>query len=118
MKKNDWILVGIVLLAAGGIFLFQFLKPDTEKKQVVITVDKELYGTYDLNEDQKINIAGTNVLEIKDGQVKMKEADCPDLLCVHHKKIAKDGESIICLPNKIVVTIRGEEESTVDAVTN
>ncbi|MCU6746633.1 MULTISPECIES: NusG domain II-containing protein [Lachnospiraceae] len=118
MKKNDWFLVGMVLLTASGFFLFQFLKPDNENKQVVITVDKELYGIYDLEEEQKIDIEGMNVLEIKEGQVKMQEADCPDLLCVHHKAISKEGESIICLPNKVVVTIRGEEESNVDAMTN
>ena len=48
----------------------------------------------------------------------MEEADCPDLLCVHQKAISKEGESIICLPNKVVVTIRGGEETELDAVTN
>lgn len=118
MKKNDWILLGIVFAVAACFFGIWLLKPESEKKQVEVTVDKKFYGTYRLDEDQTIDISGMNVLVIENGHVKMKEASCPDLLCVHHKAIAKDGESIICLPNKIVVTIRGEEENTVDAMTN
>ncbi len=118
MKKNDWILIGIVILIAAVFFLFQTFKPKSGAQVVEITVDGEIYGTYDLDEEQTIEINGTNTLTIEDGKAQMEEADCPDLLCVHQKAISKEGESIICLPNKVVVTIRGGEETELDAVTN
>jgi hypothetical protein len=40
----------------------------------------------------------------------MTQADCPDKLCVHQKAISATGETIVCLPNKVVVEIAGETE--------
>ena len=97
---------------------YHYLKKDTGAGKVVIRVDGETYGTYDLSEDQTIDIQGTNVLEIHKGEARMSEADCPDRLCVHQKAISRDGESIICLPNKIVVSVEGGEDSGIDAVAN
>lgn len=48
----------------------------------------------------------TNTLVIKGGVADMTSADCPDHLCVKQKAISKEGESIICLPNKVVVTVK------------
>ena len=46
----------------------------------------------------------------------MVEADCPDKLCVHQKAISKNNETIICLPNKVVVQVTSGEESEFDSV--
>ena len=84
---------------------------------VAIKVDGATEGTYVLTEDRRIEINhGTNILEIKDGEDSMIEADCPDQICVHEKAISADGESIICLPNKIVVEVESDKESELDAV--
>ena len=37
----------------------------------------------------------------------MKWADCEDQLCVHQKEITLENESIICLPNKVIVEVSG-----------
>ena len=122
MKKNDWILIVLVAAVAGFFLVFQFLKPVQGTMEVEISIDGELYGRYNLEEEQKIEIHDTNLVEISEGTVKMIWASCPDQLCVHHKKISKDGESIICLPNKIVVSVtgsdEGSEENEFDAVAN
>ena len=39
------------------------------------------------------------------------QSRCPDQICVHEKAISADGESIICLPNKIVVEVESDKES-------
>ena len=57
-------------------------------------------GTYVLN-------GGTNVLEIRDGQARMTEADCPNHLCVKQGPVRYSGQSIVCLPNKVTVTLTG-----------
>lgn len=51
-----------------------------------------------------------NLLSVSDGVVRMEAADCPDQICVHHRPVSGGGESIICLPHKLVVEIRGETE--------
>ena len=47
----------------------------------------------------------------------MLEANCPDEICVHHKPISKNGETIVCLPNKVVVVIKNGIEREVDGGT-
>ena len=76
----------------------------------------ELYGRYRLEQDQEIDVNDKNKVLIKDGKVRMEDADCPDQICVNHRAISRDGESIICLPNQTVVTIRGGEEPEVDEI--
>ena len=118
MKKNDFLLIFIVLVVALSAYGLQLMKGTDDSASVVVSVDGEQYGTYALNEDQVIEINDTNTLTISGGSADMTDADCPDKLCVHQKAISKTGESIICLPNKIIVTIEDGEEAAVDAVTD
>lgn len=118
MKRNDWILIGIVVVIAllfGGI---QFFKSADVDGIVQVTVDGEMYGEYSLDENMDIQIDDTNYLSIKNGKATMVEASCPDQLCVQQKSISKDGESIICLPNKVVAAVIGGEESKIDIISN
>lgn len=48
-----------------------------------------------------------NLLSVSDGEVRMEAADCRDQICVHHSPISSGGESIICLPHRLVVEIVG-----------
>jgi len=83
----------------------------------VITVDGKEYGTYSLLEEQTIVIEdgdAKNVIVIKGGKAYMQEASCPDQLCVDQNEISFDKESIICLPNKVVLTVTSDVESDTD----
>ena len=50
-------------------------------------------------------IVGECILVIKDGQAYMQEADCPNQICVHHSAISHKGETIVCLPNRIIIEV-------------
>lgn len=52
-----------------------------------------------------------NIVEVKDGYVSVTEADCADLICVRTGKIQNQGDVIACLPHKLIIYIRSEEES-------
>ncbi len=56
---------------------------------------------------KELDIDGHNKVVIADGEVWMEEADCPDKLCISQGKISRSGQTIICLPNKVMVTIKG-----------
>ena len=118
MKKRDWILAGTIMGLAVIWILVRMFFLNSDGETVQITVDGELYGEYSLHEDKTIKINETNVLRIKDGSAKMAEADCPDQICVHQRNISKNGETIICLPNKVVVTVCSGESSHLDGITN
>ena len=84
-----------------------------------ITVDGESKAFLPLGEDDSIRIdtdGGYNVITVKDGEVTVSEADCRDQICVEHKKIRKTGETIVCLPHKLVVTVTGDKPGDFDAV--
>ena len=122
MKKtlrNDIILIICLLLIAvlGIIYLFNFRKTGDRVK---VTVDGEIFGIYSLNQDLTLDIHSDkdkmNRLIIKEGKVYMESATCPDGICVKHKPVFRDGESIICLPNGVVVTIISDDENSPDIV--
>lgn len=118
MKKNDILLAVIVLIiAVFGLLFYRNLEKKTAGT-ITVTVDGDVYGTYSLDQDQEILIGKTNRLVIKDGKADMIEADCPDQICVDHKSISKNKESIACLPNKVIVEVVGGAEASLDAVTN
>lgn len=103
MKKGDLIIVLSVLLAAAICFGFVFFGGNTGKKVKISQNNKGVYSGI-LSEDKTIDL-GTNKVEIKNGKIKMVHANCKNQICVNHKEISKKGESIICLPNKIIVEI-------------
>lgn len=113
MKKRhllgDILLIGGLLLiaaiAAVSLFLFR-----GEGDCVRVTVDGELYGVYALSQDASVDIhtadgAANNRLIIRDGKAHVDTATCPDGICVAHRAIFRDGESIVCLPNRVVITV-------------
>ena len=77
-------------------------------------MDNELYGTYSLWEEQEIAVGDTNICSIQNGEVRMISADCPDQICVHSNPIFKKGESIICMPNRVVLEITEGENGGMD----
>lgn len=81
-----------------------------------ITVDQVDYGTYPLGEDRTIQIGDTNVCRITDGKVTMIKGECPDQICVHSEPIHKNGQTIICMPNRVVLMIESERDGAVDAI--
>lgn len=119
MKKNDWMLLIIVVVVSVMIFGMRFMLKDQGKAYVTVRIRGEVEETYELSKDRVIEVNhGTNVIEIKNGEVDMIEADCPDQLCVHQKAISSNNESIICLPNRVVVQITSYDEAEYDAVAN
>lgn len=124
IRKNDWILIAVLLVAAVvayfGIRFYQ--KANTKEAVAVVTVDGVEYGRYPLNEDRTERITlengSYNVLAIKDGYADMTEASCPDQICVNHNKISRKNETIVCLPDKVVVTIENGEKEDIDLLTH
>lgn len=124
MKKNDIILIGVLLTVAlaavAGISLY--LSRSTKQPEAVVYLDGEEQSRYPLGQEQAIQISagngGYNILEIKDGKADITEASCPDKICVDQRPAEHQGESLVCLPNKVVVEIENGGESEVDGSTN
>ena len=109
-RKNDlFLIIGIVVLAAVMLVVFVRSGAGSGDAMLEVTSGSSVVGIYPLNEDREISIEDKNTIVIKDGQVYMAEADCPDKLCVNSKPISSRGQSIVCLPNRVVLKITGTE---------
>lgn len=115
MRKKEIILLSIlVILGILGCFFYYISSQNkVEGSYVRITVDGEEEYVLPINIDKTVEISnpyGTNKISIEEKSVYVSYADCPDSICITSGKIKNEGENLICLPHKLVVTIISEEE--------
>ncbi len=109
------LIVAVVFVAAAGLVYLHFFRSAGDS--VSVSVNGEVYAVYALDENRTEDIytgednSGHNRLVILDGKAYMETATCPDGICVAHKPVYRDGESIVCLPNKVVITVTLSEET-------
>lgn len=113
--KNDILLVLALLLLAGAVWgALHLLKK--QGGEAVISVDGQIVERLPLDSDTSVTMntedGHFNTVTVENGRVRVSEADCPDRICVRQGWIQYAGESIVCLPHKLVVTVHGGEAST------
>lgn len=121
--KGDILALTLVLTITFSVWLFFYIGGNRrEGCEAVILRDGIELGRYSLAEDDIITVRGENesynLILISKGSVQVSDADCPDKLCIRQRSISRNGESIICLPHKLIIMIESPEESDMDAVTN
>ncbi len=113
MKIGDYIIVAIIVAISVAIFIYSGSRINKnvisksasiqingkEVERVVFT--KDIVGTTKVIESE----FGRNILEFGEGKVRSIEADCPDQIDVLQGYISEVGETIVCLPNRMVVEI-------------
>ena len=102
----------LIFLVAGCLLLLWNNIGAKEGSYVIVACNGEEVARYPLwgDVDYSLN-GGTNHLEIKDGKVRMADANCPDKLCVKQGWVWYTGQCLTCLPNKINVTVVGGDDS-------
>ena len=107
IKKADVALFFIILIAGLLISWFSLSSGEPASK-VMVWVDGNIYGVYDINENQTIEINNNghiNNFTIKDGSVSMTYSDCANQVCVEKGSITQSKDSIVCLPNRVMAEI-------------
>ncbi len=114
ITKKDFILVLIVLvIGVVGIILFNSAD---KGKTATIKVDGKVAEEISLDEDIMARFNGV-VIVISNGEAFVTESTCTDKVCVRSGKITREGEGIICAPNRVSVEINGENKNAPDALT-
>ena len=123
LRKADFLLF-FIFLAAALISAVSFPRPAEGKELVRIISNGEEYGIYPLEKNEEIEIVREghqNIVIIQDCTVHMDYSNCKNQICVHTGEISDKGETIVCLPNYVIVEIigsgeGGEDDEAVDAI--
>ena len=118
MNKNDFILIGVILLIIVGIFFIN-ARSNKQVNTASVYYDNNLVLKIDLTLDEKEYIVdgynGPVTIKAGNGKIKVEDEDSPLHLCSKQGYIDKSYESIICLPNKIVITF-DDIDNSIDTV--
>lgn len=104
VKKADIILFICIILCALILGFGLFYANREEGEILVIKVDNKEYMRLPLDKDETIKLEKNTVI-IKDGFAYMESAECPDKVCVNEGKISKKGQTVICLPQRVVLEV-------------
>ena len=107
-------LIAILCVAALSALLFFLTAPDSAGSAARITVDGQTEAELPLNGPvRSVTVRGVTIA-VGGGSARVVSSGCPDQICVHRGALTMAGESAVCLPNRVVVVIVGEDG--VDAV--
>lgn len=119
IKKNDMILIGVILLICMLAFAFMLFSRK-EGSKLIVFVNGQEYKIFSLNEATEFTVrqddGSFNTFVIENGKVDMTAASCPDKLCVKDRDIHYNNETIVCLPNNVVLQISNGDEADVDII--
>ena len=118
IKRGDLIVLA-ALLAFSAVLGIAFIVCRPEPEYVSVKADGMEIARLPLDEDCVFRVGDGNTIEICGGSVRMMEADCPDKICVKTGSISRSGQSIVCAPHKVVVTVIGKNDNrNYDVITN
>ena len=110
IKKADIILFFCLILIGGALSYLAFSGSSTGDL-VVVKVNGEIYGKYSLSKDRTITVnrnGHMNKITIKGGKVQVSKSSCKNQICVKQGSISTTHQSIVCIPNRVVVSIEGK----------
>lgn len=116
--RNDILLILLVLAVAAALLIYRAASRENGSS-IEVTVDGVLLMTLPLDRDTSVVIGEgdhTNTLVIRGGGASVTAASCPDHVCIKRGTIRYDGETIVCLPNRLVVTVVNGEDSGMDII--
>lgn len=115
MKKGDMIIIITGLLLAGIVWMVNYSKASGDKVKITAQGKCREYSLFENETIRVTNEKGDyNTIIIENGEVYMENASCPDQICVHHKGVSRNGESILCLPNEVYVEVESIKEKEID----
>lgn len=116
MLKRNIVLISTLLIAGiAGILIVRSGSKNGSSADIYI--DDKLVQTIDMSVDDEYTFQtdlGTNIVSVEAGAVSMKAADCPDKVCVRMGAKDRSGDTITCLPHKLVIEIHGGQKQEVD----
>jgi hypothetical protein len=112
--RLDIIVISLILIVSLLIILVSVLTR-VDGAYVEVSIDGATVGRYSLAIDGVYSLnGGTNTLTVKGGVAYMSYSNCPDHTCENTGKVKYVGQTIVCLPNRLSVTVVGNTDDSVD----
>jgi len=115
---GDWIICGFVTILFL-LSLFVYSKQKHGDTVLIYHQNQEIYQL-PLNQDNEIVFQGAlsemHVI-IKNKKAWVEESGCPNKICQKMGKIESSGQTIICIPNKVLVVVKGRNKFQFDGIT-
>lgn len=121
-KPADSLVALVVLALAAALALSAWGGGRSGGLTAVISVNGQVTETVNLSrlsgpEVRELNANGYTLhLRLSPDGAEVTDSTCPNQVCVHTGHISRAGQSIVCLPARISVTLSGGAEDGVDAV--
>ena len=108
LRAGDGVIYAVLVLLCAALFLLPLLRDDDAVLTAQIMADGEVIETIELSalQTEETREYGGCVIVLSPEGVRVTDADCPDRLCVRTGMISRSGETIACVPNRVVVTLR------------
>ena len=121
MKRGDVVILILALLLCAAPLLMLLPAPSVPTRAVVRQIGAVLC-TLPLETDAEKEFlspdgSGFNLVRVQSGTVCIADADCPDRTCMRMGAISRAGETLVCLPHRLTITLEGAAGSALDAVT-
>ena len=114
--RLDALVIAAVLILSLILLLIVNLTK-TEGAIAVVEIDGVTVSEYRLSENGEYLLnGGTNRLVIEDGCAYLNYSNCPDHTCENTGKVKYVGQTVVCLPNRLTVTVVGTSDNSVDLV--
>ena len=112
-KPSGWDLLAViaVVVCAALLFVLPLLQEETGRTLVVTTPSGQ--SEYALDADRELAITSngyTLVIVIHNGTAWVRESDCADHVCVASGTVSRSGETIVCAPSGVSVTVKGGDD--------
>lgn len=117
LRPWDGIIVVIfILLSFAPVLVFSLNRASSPTQEAVLSVDGKEIKTFDLSDNSQAYTyryedkdGDYNLIEVKGNRIRIKEADCGDQICVRRGWIDQSGETIVCLPHKLLIEVKSSD---------
>jgi hypothetical protein len=110
------IVVILILLSFAPVLVFSLNRASSPTQEAVLSVDGKEIKTFDLSDNSQAYTyryedkdGDYNLIEVKGNRIRIKEADCGDQICVRRGWIDQSGETIVCLPHKLLIEVKSSD---------